>query len=259
MENDNNLSDDNKFCSKEENKNNNKKEAQNQINKISDKFKNVSFIKTNSYCLLNGKITISLSKNEKKELVDKYWRIKPERKFDFYGRDIKNLHNNENISGFKDLVGVLMIFNKFLSSSDFKRFDHYFSIIIKSHERNYIKPSKEIEDDINNEEEKQLGKILYVGGNLKNNLGNMFKEEFYENKDKDLPIFVSIMVYKEYEEIELDALDLCNKTPDHHGFIEYNNVFHQNFSKNLSNKLERIKRDKNKRREDLLKEEEVVK
>ena len=259
-ENENNLNDDNEFCSKEENKNNNKKDAKNQINKISDKFNNLSFIKTNSYCLLNGKITISLSKNEKKELVDKYWRIKPERKFDFYGKDIKNLHNNENISGFKDLIGVLMIFNKLLPSSAFKRFDHYFSIIIKSHERNYFKTSIEIENDKNEkEEEKKIGKILYVGGNLKKNLGNMFKEEFCENNNKDLPIFVSIMVYKEYEEIELDAFDLCNKTPDHHGFIEYNNVFHKSFSKNLSNKLERIKRDKNKRREELLKEEEAIK
>ena len=58
--------DDNKFCSKEENKDNNKKEVKNQIHNISDKFKDFSFIKTNSYTLLNGKINISLSKNEKK-------------------------------------------------------------------------------------------------------------------------------------------------------------------------------------------------
>lgn len=53
-----NLDEDNKFCSKEENKDNNKKEVKNQIYNISDKFKEFSFIKTNSYTLLNGKINI---------------------------------------------------------------------------------------------------------------------------------------------------------------------------------------------------------
>ena len=258
MENKNEIFDeDDKFCSKEENKDNNKKEVKNQIHDISDKFKNISFIKTNSYTLLNGKINISLSKNEKKELVNKYWIIKPQRKFDFYGKEIKSLHENENISCLKDLVGVLMIFKDLISNNEYRRFDKYFSIIIKSNERNYMIPDSQMMD-ANGKIDEKIGKILYVGGNLKTNLGNMFKQEFSDSKDKSLPIFISIMVYREYEEIELDAFDYCNKTADHHGFSEFSNVFHKNFPKSLSNKLERIKRDKIERREKLLKEENQI-
>ena len=258
MENKNEIFDeDDKFCSKEENKDNNKEEVKNQIHDISDKFKNISFIKTNSYTLLNGKINISLSKNEKKELVNKYWIIKPQRKFDFYGKEIKSLHENENISCLKDLVGVLMIFKDLISNNEYRRFDKYFSIIIKSNERNYMIPDSQMMD-ANGKIDEKIGKILYVGGNLKTNLGNMFKQEFSDSKDKSLPIFISIMVYREYEEIELDAFDYCNKTADHHGFSEFSNVFHKNFPKSLSNKLERIKRDKIERREKLLKEENQI-
>ena len=74
---------DNEFCLLSENKENNKKEAKSQIDNIVNQ-NNISFIKTNSYKNLNGKLTISLSKTEKKELVDKYWLITPEKKFDFY-------------------------------------------------------------------------------------------------------------------------------------------------------------------------------
>ena len=58
---------DNEFCLLSENKENNKKDAKNQIDKFVNQ-NNLSFIKTNSYSLLNGKLTISLGKNEKKEL-----------------------------------------------------------------------------------------------------------------------------------------------------------------------------------------------
>ena len=61
---------DNEFCLLSENKENNKKEAKSQIDKFVNQ-NNLSFIKTNSYSLLNGKLTISLGKNEKKELVNK--------------------------------------------------------------------------------------------------------------------------------------------------------------------------------------------
>jgi len=258
MEDKNEIIEDNKFCSKEANKDNNIKEAKNQINKITDKFKEFSFIKTNSYSLLHGKLTISLSKNEKKELVDKYWTVKPRRKFDFYGKEIKNLHENENISGLKDLVGVLMIYKKLITSNEFKKFDKYFSIIIKSHERNYMKPEEHEFRHANESEEKKYGKILYVGGNLKNNLGAMFKDEFDDPDDKILPIYVSIMIYSEYEEIELDAFDFCNKSADHHGFSDFSKVFHNEFAKKLSNKIERIKTAKITKREDLLKKEKEI-
>ena len=65
---------DNEFCLLSENKENNKKEAKSQIDKFVNQ-NNLSFIKTNSYSLLNGKLTISLGKNEKKELLYFYKKI----------------------------------------------------------------------------------------------------------------------------------------------------------------------------------------
>jgi hypothetical protein len=243
---------DNEFCLLSENKENNKKEAKNQIDNIVNQ-NNISFIKTNSYKNLNGKLTISLSKTEKKELVDKYWLITPEKKFDFYGKEIKNIYQNENVSGLKDLVGILMVFKNFLTEKDLKRFDNYFTILIKSNERNYLKPKKEIimENDKKEGEEK-YGKILYIGGILENYLGEMLRKEFNENSNQILPVYISIRTYKEFEEIEIDALDLCDKIPEHDGFVRYKNVFHPTFSKNLSNKIKRIKEGKNKKRQDLL-------
>ena len=238
---------DNGFCSKEENKEYNKKEAKNQIEKITNKVI-VPFIKTNSYIKTNGKLNISLGKTEKKELVDKYWIIKPENKFSFYGKEIKSLYKNEKIANLKDLIGILMVFKDFISYNDFKKFDQYFSILIKSNERNYMKTKKE------QNKEENVGKILFIGGNLKNNLGDMFENEFRNSNIKSLPIYISIMVYREYEEIEIDALDYCDKIPEHNGFLNYNNVFHREFPKNLSNKIKRIKEDRNKKREKLLKE-----
>ena len=245
---------DNEFCLLEENKQKNKIEAKNQISKISNNCsKNVPFIKTNSYVKSNGKLTISLNKNEKKELADKYWIIKPEKKFDFYGKEIKTLYKNDKIAGLKDLIGILMVFKKFLSNNEIKRFDKYFSILIKSHERNYKTEKADILMLNNIKKEEKNGKILYIGGNLNVNLGFMFQNEFNDFDNKNMPIYISIMIYKEYEEIEIDALDYCDTIPEHNGFNKYKNVFHQDFSKNLSNKVNRIKRDRNKKREDLLK------
>ena len=247
---------DNEFCLLSENKEKNKKEVKEQINKISNKPQdNVSFIKTNSYVKLNGKLTISLNKNEKKELVNKYWIIKPERKIEFFGKKIKNLYQNEEVSNLRDLVGILMVFKNFLTNNDLKRFDNYFSIIIKSHERNYIRVSRDSSLNLldNKKEEEKNGKILYIGGNLEVNLGHMFQKEFSECNKEGLPIYIAIMVYKEYEEIEIDALDYCDKIPEHDGFAKYKNVFHQSFSKNLSNKVKRIKEARNNKREELLK------
>jgi len=249
---------DNEFCLLSENKENNKKEAKSQIDKFVNQ-NNLSFIKTNSYSLLNGKLTISLGKNEKKELVNKYWTIKPLKKFEFYGKEIKNIYQNENISGLKDLVGILMVFKDFLTDKDLKRFDNYFSILIKSNERNYLKEKKEIfmgNEKKEKEGGEKYGKILYIGGNLENFLGDMLKKEFSEGSNQILPLYISIMIYKEYEEIEIDALDLCDKIPEHDGFTRYKNVFHQNFSKKLSNKINRIKEARNQKRKELLEKEE---
>ena len=179
-------------------------------------------------------MTISLSKTEKKELVDKYWLITPEKKFDFYGKEIKNIYQNENVSGLKDLVGILMVFKNFLTEKDLKRFDNYFTILIKSNERNYLKSKKEIiMDNVKKEGEEKYGKILYIGGILENYLGEMLRKEFNENSNQILPVYISIRTYKEFEEIEIDALDLCDKIPEHDGFVRYKNVFHPTLSKNL--------------------------
>ena len=86
----------------------------------------------------------------------------------------------------------------------------------------------------------------------------MFKDEFDDPDDKILPIYVSIMIYSEYEEIELDAFDFCNKSADHHGFSDFSKVFHKDFAKKLSNKIERIKTAKITKREDLLKKEKEI-
>ena len=134
---------DNEFCLLSENKENNKKEEKSKIDNIVNQ-NNISFKKNNSYKNLTGKLTNYLSKTEKKELVDKYWLITPEKKFDFYGKEIKNIYQNENVSGLKDLVGILMVFKNFLTEKDLKRFDNYFTILIKSNERNYLKSKKEI-------------------------------------------------------------------------------------------------------------------
>ena len=76
-----------------------------------------------------------------------------------------------------------------------------------------------------------------------------------EKDNNNIPIFISIRIYKEYEEIEIDALDYCNTIPSHDGFLKYKNVFHQSFPKNLSNKVKRIKNDRIQKRENLLKED----
>lgn len=242
---------DNEFCLLNENKKNNKIEADNQINKITNTNQNNwPFIKTNSYSKLNGKLTISMNSKEKKELAEKYWIIIPEEKYDFYGKDIKNLYKNNKISNLKDIIGILMVFNHFLSNNEIKRFDKYFSILIRSYERNYITISN---NSLFESNKGKVGKILYIGGNLNNNLGYMFQKEFSECDKQQLPVYISIMVFKEYEEIEISALDCCDKIPEHEGFSKFINVFHQNFSSKLSNKTTRIKNERNKKKEQLIK------
>ena len=242
-----NLSDldkDNKFCSQSENKNNNKKEIKEQIIKMSSN-SNVFYFKTNSYGILNGKINLNWSKEIKRDLVTKYWVITPNQKYEFYGNEIKKIWKNKTISELKNLIGILMIFRNFLTQKEIGRFDNYFSIKIKSNERQYY----------NNNEN---GKILYIGGDLKEELGKMLKDEFGDYKcsikDNSLPLFISIMVYNEYEEIELDAIDYCDKNPEHDGFGSFK-IFNQKFHKDLSKKVKRTKREKNEKKQKLLEEE----
>jgi len=230
-----------KFCSKEENKEKNKQETKEQIIKLVNKSDSFCF-KTKSYTLLNKKLNISMGKEEKKELINKYWQIKPNLTYTFYGKEIKNLHNNENVSHLKRLIGILMVYRKFLTKKDTEKFDNYFAIKIKSNERQYY--SKE-----------ECGKILYIGGDLKDNLGKMFENEFKDAEGDDLPIMITIKEYDEYEKIECEAYDYCDKIPEHNGFSNFPNVFHQNFPKALSNKVNRIKNNKIEKKEKLLKNE----
>ena len=236
---------DNKFCSKQENKKKNKEDIENQIIKLQSN-KELFYFETKSYSLLNGKLKVNLTTQQKKELMDKYWIIKPKQQFKFYGIQIKNIWKNKEIYNIKKIVGILMIFKNTFSKDDLNRFDDYFSIKIKSFERPFSKNS-------NN------GKNFFIGGDLRNKLGEMLEKEFShcENnfKNNNLPIYISIMTYDEYEKVELDALDLCDTIPEHDGFLKFQKVFHHDFPKGLSNKVLRIKNEKKNKREALLKKE----
>jgi hypothetical protein len=230
-----------KFCSQKENKINNKKESKEQI--LNFNYKSFKFY-TYSYSKFHGKIKVNLTTQQKKELVDKYWIIKPLQKYDFYSKAIKNIWKNEEIAKLQHLIGIIMVFNNFLKKNELERFDNYFSILIKSNERSYCK-------------QYENGKLLYIGGDLKEEikLGDMLKKEFANEecntKDNSLPVYISIMVYDEYEKIESDALDLCDKEPEHNGFSNHKEIFHQSFPKELTNKVRRIKNEKRTKKEKL--------
>ena len=135
-----------------------------------------------------------------------------------------------------------MIFKNNMTENEIERFDNYFAIKIKSNEREYCNNSK-------------FGKVFYIGGDLKDDLGDMLKKEFEDNNnDKIIPIHISIMVYDEYEKIELEANDYCDKYPDHDGFRNQK-IFTQRFHKDLSTKVARIINEKNAKKQKLLEEE----
>jgi len=243
-ENDFNKSD--KFCSQSENKNNNKKDIKNQIIKLFATNDNIYQFESRSYSIVNHKLNIIWDKEVKRNLLNKYWIIKPKQKFDFFGKQIKNLSSNDLISKLKHLIGILIIFKNNITKKEIERFDGYFAVRIKSNEREYCKNSN-------------FGKILYIGGDLKDDLGNMFKKEFENNNDDNiLPIHISIKVYDEYEKIELDANEYCDKYPDHDGFRNQK-IFTQRFPKDLSTKVVRISNEKNEKKQKLLEEEKKKK
>ena len=80
---DNDLEKDNIFCSQKENMKNNKKDIENQLINL---IKNQKCKKKelNNYVLFHGKIKINLNKVNKKTIQEKYWIIKPQKKFQFY-------------------------------------------------------------------------------------------------------------------------------------------------------------------------------
>ena len=242
---DNDLEKDNKFCSQKENMKNNKKDIENQLIKLIEKYK-CEQKELNNYVLTEGKIKINWNKFIKKSLQEKYWIIKPQQKFQFYKNQIKNIWELDSISKLKNLIGIHMVFKNYLTEEEIKRFDHYFSIFIKSNEREFCNKYK-------------YGKILFIGGDLKCELGEMLKNEFYNSnndyKDNNLPLYISIMTYKEYEEIYTEAYDQCDKNPEHNGFGNFK-IFHQSFSKMLSTKFNRIILEKKNKKEDLIKKEQ---
>ncbi len=237
-----NLEKDTKFCSQKENISINKKDIDKQfINLIAHQ--NCQDQKLNNYILDNGKIKINWNKEIKKELIDKYWIVRPQQKFQFYKNQIKNIWKNKLISKLKTLIGIHMIFKNYLTEEDLNRFVNYFSIIIKSNERDFCKNYK-------------YGKILFIGGDLKSELGEMLKNEFYNSKndykDNNLPLYMSIMTYNEYEEIYIEAYEQCDRIPYHNGFSNIK-TFHPTFPKLLSTKFNRIKEEKQRKKENLLK------
>ena len=137
-----------------------------------------------------------------------------------------------------------MIFKNNITKNEIERFDNYFAIKIKSNKREYCNNSK-------------FGKVFYIGGDLKDDLGDMFKKEFEDNSDdKILPIHISIMVYDEYEKIELDANEYCDVKASHDGF-GLQKIFVNDFPKMLSKKVRRIQNEKNSKKQKLLKDEKM--
>ncbi len=228
------------FCSKSEQESKNKKEIKVQIINLTYGSSKFNF-KTNSYYLYHGKINLNWTKPIKDDLINKYWIIEPNQKYEFYGKkDIKTMWKNKEVSELQNLVGILMIYKKFLTSDEIKRFDNYFNIIMKCKERKYYKNS-------------DYGKILFIGGDLKDKLGIMLKKEFGENdiKENNYPIYISIMVYDEYEKIELEGFDYCDTISDHDGFWRFQKVFSLNFASSLSNKVNRIRNEKESKKNKL--------
>ena len=210
--------------------------------------KETFYFKTKSYGLLFQKLNINWTSEEKKELLNKYWIIKPKKKFSFYGKSIRKIWEDESIYNLKNLIGISMLFKNFLTKKDIERFDNYFLIKIKCNERQYYEPYQD-------------GKLLYIGGDLKCPLGKMMEKEFYndnsdEFKENSIPIYISIMEFDEYEKIELEGIDFCDRIPEHCGFINFPKVFHPKFPKVLSTKVQRIKNEKNDKKEKLKKDEE---
>jgi hypothetical protein len=162
---DNDLDKENRFCSQSENKNKNKEEVKNQIIELTGPNDNYQF-ESNSYILSDKKkLSIKWNSASKQNLLNKYWIINPKKKYDFFGKEIKNLSSNNSISKLRHLIGILMIFKNNMTENEIERFDNYFAIKIKSNERQYYNNSN-------------FGKILYIGGDLKNDLGDMLKKEF---------------------------------------------------------------------------------
>ena len=225
------------FYQKKENKNKNEGEAVKQKIKLTNN-SDIFYFESSSYSLLFGKLNISMSSQEKKQLVNKYWIIKPIQKYEFNGNQIKTIWHKNYISKLSNLIGIFMVFKNFLTEEEFNRFDDYFKIIIKCSERGYIKNNN-------------YGKLLYIGGDLKCELGVMIKSEFSSsnNQYNNLPLYLCIMKYNEYEKIELEAMELCDKYPNHNGFGNYCQVFHNNFQKALSNKVTRIINEKKTKKE----------
>ena len=74
-------------------------------------------------------------------------------------------------------------------------------------------------------------------------------------KNNSLPLYLCIMEYNEYEKIELDAMDLCNRIPDHNGFDDNSQKFNENFANILSKKVEKIREEKRTKIKSLKNEE----
>ena len=235
------------FSNQKDSQNNSKNKPEPELIKLYNN-KEVFHFQTRAYGLLHGKLNINWTSEEKKEFVKKYWIINPKKKYNFYGNAIRKIWEDKSIYQLKNLIAISMLFKNYLSIKDIERFDNYFSVKIKCNERQYYKSYKN-------------GKLLFIGGDLKCPLGEMLEKEFSNDnsdgfKENAFPIFMSIMEFDEYEKIELEGIDFCDKIPEHCGFINFPKVFHQNFPKVLSTKVKRIKNEKNDKKEKLRIEDE---
>ena len=229
----------NSFCSKKENKKNNMSEIERQKTELINN-SGCFFFGTSSYSNSHRKLYIKYDSQEKKNIIKKYWLLKPEKKFEYYGNQIKTIWREEEIWNISDSFGIFMVFKNCLTEQEYERFDRYFTVIIKSRESQYLENSS-------------FGKLLYIGGDLKSNLGNVIGDEFSMSdvQNNSLPLYLCITKYNEYEKIELEAMDLCNRDPNINGFGDNSQKFNKNFSYYLSKKFNKIKKEKRQKKESL--------
>lgn len=190
---------------------------------------------TESYTLLHGKLAIKWGREIKKSLQN-YSKIKRLKQLDFYGKEINKVYENQEIKDIKgNLIGIFMVFKNCLDKRYIDSFDKDFSVSIKSYEKDYIT------ERTNNKGDKVFGKLLYIGGDLTTKLSDLMEKKFKNAKinDNSLPLFLSIMLYNEYEYIDLDAYRLCGKETEQYGFTQ-GNKFHKNFVKDFSRKIRNI-------------------
>lgn len=210
---------------------------------------NVRTFNTDSYYIFRGKIKMNWDRTVKAALVDKYFRMKHETEYHFYGKQIKKSYELQSFNNIKELFGIYMLFQNNIKKDVYlSRFEKYFKIVIKTYETKNSFKSRVSKD----------GKSMFIGGDLKNqyNLSFLLKEEFSDLKknNKPLPLYMAVYTYNEYEFIDLDGYDLCGKPVDFNGFSQ-SNEFNKGFNQDFRRKMNRIKNERNQKIQNVIRDE----